>query len=115
MASNFVDLAAYQRAVALAADVHSAVVRWPAFDRSTIGMQLLRSIDAVGANIAEASGRWTKTDRRRALIVARGELHEAEHWLRTARQRGVVDWDASDRIASIARPLNGLITKPTPD
>ena len=84
-------------------------------DRSTVGMQLVRSVDAVGANIAEASGRWTKTERRRALIVARGELHETEHWLRTARARGLIEWDARERVANIARPLNGLIRKPTPD
>jgi four helix bundle protein len=115
MAGNFNNLAAYQRAVSLAADVYRAVARWPAFDRATIGEQLVRSVDAVGANIAEASGRWTKTERRRALIVARGELHETEHWLRTARERGLIDWDAQERIANIARPLNGLINKPTTD
>ena len=115
MPSNFTGLAAYQRAVALAADVYAAVARWPQFDRATLGEQLVRAADAVGANIAEASGRWTKTERRRALIVARGELHETEHWLRTARQRGLIDWDAHERIAGIARPLNGLINKPTAD
>ena len=115
MASNFTDLAAYQRAVALAADVYRAVARWPQFDRATVGAQLVRSVDAVGANIAEASGRWTKTDRRRALIIARGELHETEHWLRTARERGLLDWETHERIADIARPLNGLIHKPTSD
>ena len=114
MASNFVELAAYQRAVALAREVYAAVAGWPAFDRATTGEQLVRSVDAVGANIAEAAGRWTKTERKRALIVARGELLETEHWLRTAHDRGLLESDMSDRIAKIARPLNGLINKPTP-
>jgi four helix bundle protein len=114
MASNFVELAAYQRAVALARDVYAAVAAWPEFDRKTTGEQLVRSADAVGANIAEAAGRWTKTERKRALIVARGELLETEHWLRTAHERGLLASDMSDRIAKIARPLNGLIKKPTP-
>jgi four helix bundle protein len=114
MASNFVELAAYQRAAELARDVYATVTAWPEFDRATTGMQLIRSVDAVGANIAEAAGRWTKTERKRALIVARGELLETEHWLRTAHARGLLDSDMSDRIAKVARPLNGLINKPTP-
>jgi four helix bundle protein len=115
VASNFNDLAAYRLAVSLAADVYSAVARWPAFDRSTIGMQVVRSADAVGANIAESTGRWTKTDKRRVLIIARGELLETEHWLRTARERGLLRSDATQRVAEVARALNGLIKQSVPN
>ncbi len=113
MASNFRSLAAYRLADELAQDVYASVAAWPAFDRSTVGLQLVRSADAVGANIAEASGRWTKTDRRRALVIARGELMETEHWIGTARRRGLIKSDPSERVAEIARALNGLIKQPT--
>jgi four helix bundle protein len=115
VASNFHDLAAYRLAVGLAADVYAAVARWPAFDRSTVGVQLVRSADAVGANIAESTGRWTKTDKRRVLIIARGELHETEHWLATAAQRGLLHGDPSNRVAEVARALNGLIKHSAPN
>ena len=112
--SNFNDLVAYRLARALAADVYVAVGRWPAFDRSTVGEQVVRSADAVGANIAESTGKWTSADRRRVLLVARGELHETEHWLNVAEERALTG-PGAERIAEIARALNGLIKRPRPD
>jgi four helix bundle protein len=114
VASDFNDLAAYRLARALARDVYSAVGRWPEFDRSTVGMQVVRSTDSVAANIAEGTGRWTKADRRRFLLIARGSLLETEHWLNTARERGLLRGDPGDRVAEIARALNGLIKQPAP-
>jgi len=114
MASNFNDLAAYRLADALADDVYAAVGRWPSFDRATVGMQVVKSADAVCANIAESTGRWTKADKRRVLIIARGELLETEHWLKTARKRGLLRADPSARVAEVARALNGLIKRAIP-
>jgi four helix bundle protein len=113
--SDFNDLVAYRRARALARDVYAAVGRWPAFDRETIGKQVVRSADSVAANIAESNGRWTKADRRRFLYVARGSLLETEHWLNLAQERGLLTGDPSPRIAAVARALNGLIKKPAPE
>ena len=67
------------------------------------------------ANIAEATGRWTKAGKRRVLYSARGELHETEHWLNMAHARGLIQSRHSDRVAEIARTLNGLINRPVPD
>lgn len=113
MPSSFRDLNAYKLAVALAADVYLVVGRWSEFDRATVGEQLVRSIDSVGANIAEATGRWSKQDKRRVLLIARGELHEAEHWLAVAEARGLIKTNPSERVAEVARTLNGLIKQPT--
>ena len=114
MPSKFNDLVAYRLSVALSADVYATVKRWPAFDRSTLGAQLVRSTDSVAANIAEATGRWTKADKKRILFVARGELYETEHWLNVAKSRGLIRSAHEDRVAEIARTLNGLIKRPTP-
>jgi four helix bundle protein len=112
--SAFKDLAAYQRATALAHQLHRAIALWPKFERWELGMQLLRAADSVGANIAEASGRYHPLDRRHLLVVARGSLHEVEHWLATAEERGLLHCDALPDLAAIARPLEGLINKQTP-
>lgn len=114
MPSNFNELAAYRLATALAADVYASVARWPAFDRSTAGQQLVRAADAVGANIAESTGKWTSADKRRVLLIARGELYETEHWLNVATARGLIASAHHDRVAEIARALNGLVKQPTP-
>jgi four helix bundle protein len=114
MPSNFRSLVAYQRARALADDLHAVVVRWPSFERDTVGLQLVRAADSVAANIAEAGGRWTVADKRHFLIIARGSLYETEHWVDCARARGLINGDPSDRLAAIARALNGLVAKSRP-
>lgn len=112
MPSGFRRLVAYQLATALANDVHAQVRGWPALDRRSSGVQLIRAIDSVGANIAEAVGRWHTPDRRRLLIIARGSLLESEHWLLQAEARGLLPEGMNERIDEIARTLNGLIKAP---
>ena len=114
MPSNFKSLAVYTRSRELAELLYGRVARWPAFDRDTVGLQLIRAADSVSANIAEAGGRWTGADKRRLLVIARGSLYEAEHWIDTAHSRGLLETDLRSELAAIARPLNGLIKEPTP-
>jgi four helix bundle protein len=114
MASSFRDLVTYRLAVALADDVHSHVRGWPSLDRWSSGIQLIRAVDSVGANIAEADGRWNTPDRRRLLMIARGSLYETEHWMLRAEARGLLPTGASERVDEIARTLNGLIKRPAP-
>jgi four helix bundle protein len=114
MATTFRSLRVYQRSRALADEIHSSVVRWPQFDRDSMGFQIVRAADSVCANIAEAGGRWTAKDKRHFLRIARGSLAEVEHWADSARERGLIDRDMDGDIAEIARMLNGLINKPVP-
>jgi four helix bundle protein len=74
-----------------------------------MGIQLVRAADSVGANIAEARGRWHRPDQRRLLYVARGSLHELEHWVELAQERHLLTAEASSAIPELARTLNGLI------
>jgi len=111
--SKFHDLAVYRLAVSLADDMHRAAARWPAFERSSLGLQLVRAADSVGANIAEASGRWHLADKRRVLFIARGSLYETEHWIARAEQRGLLIPGTRARAEEVARALNGLIKHPT--
>jgi four helix bundle protein len=107
--SDFRRLAAYRLSAALADELHSLVVTWPSFDRWTVGQQLVRAADSVGANLAEALGRWHGPDRRRLLIIARGSLYELEHWLLRAQARGLTNDVFEGRIEEVARTLSGLI------
>jgi four helix bundle protein len=107
--SKYRQLAAYRRAADLADELHSLIRRWPAFERYVIGRQLLRAAHSVCANIAEATGRWHVNDRRRFLYVARGSLHEAEHWITAAERQGLLPRGTSAPLDEIARALNGLI------
>ncbi len=113
--SAFRDLTAYRASVELADELHGAVNGWASLDRWSLGLQLLRAADSVGANIAEAAGRWHVRDRRQLLFVARGSLYETEHWILRAEARGLLEHGKSERIAEVARALNGLIKKEPPD
>jgi four helix bundle protein len=77
-----------------------------------MGPQVLRAADSVGANIAEAVGRWHTPDKRRLLIIARGSLNELEHWLTTAERRGLLEHGTANRVDRIAQALNGMIRRP---
>src|SRR5437763_1209155 len=99
MRSAFRDLRAYQLAAELSDELHALVGRWPARDRDTHGDQLMRSVDSIGANIAEASGRWYRTEQRRLLYIARGSLLETEHWMMRAETRGLLEKGSTDRLA----------------
>jgi four helix bundle protein len=110
--SDFHRLRVYRLAIELADEIFDAVGRWPAIARGSYGYQLIRSADSIGANIAEASGRYTPADRRRLLVIARGSLHETEHWMNRAEKRGHLPLGSSERLEEIARLLNGLITRP---
>jgi four helix bundle protein len=114
MHSEFRNLVAYQRATELADDLWDCVACWTASARWSVGKQLTRAADSIGANIAEATGRWHQKDQLRALYVARGELFETEHWITTAERRGLLEPGTSDRLDEIARALTGLINKRKP-
>jgi four helix bundle protein len=114
VASKFRELLVYRRAVELAHEVHAAVEHWPILDRKTVGEQLIKAATSVGANVAEASGRWHERDRRQLLFIARGSLREAEHWILYSEQRGLLARGTSDQVEEIARLLDGLIKKRPP-
>jgi four helix bundle protein len=101
----------YEMSADLADELHEAIKRWPSPARSTIGRQLVRAADSVGANIAEATGRLSSADKRHFLLIARGSLYELEHWLLRAHTRGLIAHPRDDEITEIARMLNGLIRR----
>ncbi|HLL77006.1 MAG TPA: four helix bundle protein [Pyrinomonadaceae bacterium] len=82
--TNFETLHVYRLAERLADEVWAIVKRWDQFERSTLGKQIVRAADSVGANIAEGTGRGSFQDNRRFIRMARGSLNETQHWLRRA-------------------------------
>jgi four helix bundle protein len=106
----FRDLDVYRRSIRLADGLHGSVVQWPSFDLWTVGVQMVRAADSVGANIAEAEGRSTDADQRRFLIVARASALELQHWLDRAEMRGLGLPDGAQVEAHrLGRMPNGLI------
>ena len=88
--TNFESLQVYKLAERLADDIWAIVLKWDVFARDTVGKQLVKAADSIGANIAEGTGRGTFLDNRRFVRIARGSLNETQHWLRRAYKRGLL-------------------------
>jgi four helix bundle protein len=72
--TNFEKLRIYQLSEDLADAVWDIAVAWNSFAQDTIGKQLVRSADSIGANIAEGVGRWGLQDQKRFIYIARGSV-----------------------------------------
>ncbi|TNF92095.1 MAG: four helix bundle protein [Gammaproteobacteria bacterium] len=87
---SFENLDIYQLAEKLSDRIWNMVGLWNRFAKDTVGKQLVRSADSVGANIAEGTGRGSYQDNRRFVKIARGSLYETRHWLRRSYQRKLI-------------------------
>ncbi len=103
--SNFENLEVYQLAESIADAVWDVTVAWDHFARDTVGRQLVRAADSIGANIAEGAGRGTYKDSRRFVHIARGSLHETKHWLRRAYRRKLLSPDQTDQLKPMLEEL----------
>jgi four helix bundle protein len=88
--TNFEKLQVYCLAEKLADEIWKIVRNWDGFARDTVGKQVVRSADSIGANIAEGVGRGSFQDNRRFVRTARGSLNETQHWLRRAYRRDLL-------------------------
>ena len=55
--TNFERLQVYQLSEKIADNIWNIVGTWNTFARDTVGKQIVRAADSIGANIAEGSGR----------------------------------------------------------
>jgi len=85
--TNFENLQVYQLSERLADEIWNIVTSWEQFSKDTVGKQLVRAVDGIGANIAEGTGRGSFQDNRRFVKIARGSLNETKFWLRRAYHR----------------------------
>lgn len=84
------DLEIYMIAEKLADKWWEIVSRWNFFAQDTIGKQLVRAIDSIGANIAESYGRYHFAEKINLLYYARGSLYEAKFFVRRAFERKLI-------------------------
>ena len=102
---SFEELRVYQAAEKLSDVIWDVVQDWDYLARDTVGKQVIRSADSVGANIAEGTGRGSYQDNRRFLRIARGSLYETRHWLRRDYNRKLL---TDDQIKILKELVDGL-------
>src|SRR5205809_4987112 len=105
MRSNFEKLRVYQLSEELADGIWQLIRSWEQFAMDTIGKQIVRGADSIGANIAEGTGRGSFQDNRRFVRNARGSLYETRHWLRRAHSRRLLSNEAVKTIKPILDEL----------
>lgn len=93
--------------------IWNEVNSWGKFDRDTIGKQLVRAADSISANLSEAYGRYSYSDRKRFSYYARGSLCETINWIHKAIQRKLIDEDQGNvlttQLTNISYKLNYYI------
>jgi four helix bundle protein len=94
--------------------IWASVTRWDEFTRDTIGKQLTRAADSIGANIAESAGRFNFGEKLQFLYYARGSLFETKYWLNRAQNRKLLPPTEAQvhitRLTDLARQLNAFVS-----
>jgi four helix bundle protein len=103
--SEFENLQVYQLAEDLADRIWGIVATWDPFSKRTVGNQLVRAADSIGANVAEGNGRRDTKDNRRFVRIAWGSLNETQHFLRRAYKRKLIEKADVDLLAPIVEAL----------
>jgi four helix bundle protein len=101
----FEKLRVYRLAEDLADEIWNVALGWGSFAKDTVGKQIVKAADSIGANIAEGTGRGTYQDNRRFVRIARGSLNETQHWLRRAYRRKLL---AAHQIQTIKTLVDNL-------
>lgn len=111
--TNFEKLQVYQLSEKIADNIWNIVAAWNPFARDTVGKQMVRAADSIGANIAEGSGRGSLVDNRRFVRMARGSLYETLHWLRRSYMRKLLSQSEVKKlrilVAELSPKLNAFL------
>jgi four helix bundle protein len=103
----------YQHCEEIADRVWEIVLEWDWFAKKTCGSQIVRSTDSIGANVAEAGGRFHPNDVKNFLYHARGSLRETKYWLRRAIHRRLISEelfkDLDQKLECLAKEVNESI------
>ena len=107
------DLRVFKLADELSDLVWDIVSKWDFFPKKTVGDQLVRAADSVGANIAEGYGRFFFGEYIVFLYYSRGSLKETEYWIAKAKKRGLVSESEYESIRNLLlvlpKELNSMI------
>ena len=103
--TGFENLRVYQLAEEIGDLAWEVVIKWNRLAQDTVGIQLIKAADSIGANIAEGTGRGSYADNRRFSRIARGSLFEVKHWLRRAYKRRLLTKNESSLFQELVEEL----------
>ena len=100
------DLKVYQLARKLSSIAWDIYSKMSFEDKKIMGDQFIRSIDSIGANIAEGYSRFHYLDKVRFYYNARASQSEAtDHWLELLFERNKISQEIFEEFNSISKDL----------
>ncbi|WP_158995747.1 four helix bundle protein [Mucilaginibacter sp. L196] len=93
MSNRIEDLEIYNLSETFSNTIWDLVLSWDYFAKDTIGKQLVRSADSIGANIAEGFGRYHYKENKNFCYFSRGSIIETKSWLKKAQTRNLIEDD----------------------
>jgi four helix bundle protein len=109
MAADFVDLVAWQEAVALVRDVVRVAPQVRGAGALDVVDQMIRAAASVPANIAEGYGRGLGRDFARFLRIAAASAAELESHILVAEASGRLDTDSCRPLVARCRRVRALV------
>ena len=107
------NLEVYNMALKLSDEIWGIYIALERDLKYNIGNQVIRSIDSIGANIAEGYGRFHYKDSVKFYYNARGSLWESKHWIFLLYKRGLINKEKFEQLVSdleiLGKKLNGFI------
>src|ERR1700744_4688192 len=91
MSNRLEDLEVYTFSEQFADEIWFIVIEWEYFAKDTIGKQLVRAADSIGANIAEGFGRYHFKENKNFCYFSRGSIIETKSFLRKSKTRGLIN------------------------
>jgi four helix bundle protein len=115
MANGHKDLAVWREGIALLAEVHLVVKRFPEGERDSLGERLYRAAVTIPSKIAEGQETGSRAEFLAHLLAARESLSELKSLLVAAEQLGCLSQTELESLegacANVANPLHGLIDR----
>jgi four helix bundle protein len=103
---SFEALDVYRLAENLGDRIWNIVSTWQNFPKNSLGYQLVKSADSIGANIAEGFGRFHFAENKQFARIARGSLYETRHWLRRAYRRKLLNEGETKKLQELLEELS---------
>ena len=109
------ELDMFKKTERLCDELWEIVAKWDKFAKDTIGRQLVRGADSIGANLAEGDGRYHFKEKLHFYYITRGSLKETCYWLHRAQNRQLLTPGQTTHLLnctqSVHRWINSLISQ----
>ena len=107
------DIESYRISFHLSNNVWEIIMKWSSFTQRSVGVQFVRAVDSISANIAEGFGRYGKKDKIKFFRYSQGSLSESLDWNQKAKVRKLITKQEYEfifgELQKLPKAINALI------